>query len=73
MKSGARAYYVVGDSRTKVGEHWFPIPTCKHTEAIAASLGFKTQPVISIDVTTERMMHLKNAITENDVLVFDKI
>jgi len=29
-------------------------------------------PAISIDVTTERMLHLKNAITENEILVFEK-
>jgi hypothetical protein len=24
-------------------------------------------------VTTERMLHLKNAITENEILVFEKV
>ena len=72
MKSGAKAYYVVGDSRTKVGDDWFAIPTCQHTREIAAEVGFKVHPSISIDVTTERMLHLKNAITENDILVLEK-
>jgi len=72
MKPGARAYYVVGDSRTKVGEDWFAISTCQHTQAIAADVGFDVHPAISIDVTTERMLHLKNAITENEILVFEK-
>jgi hypothetical protein len=72
MKPGSRAYYVVGDSRTKVGDDWFAISTCQHTQAIAAEVGFAVQPGISIDVTTERMLHLKNAITENEILVFDK-
>lgn len=73
MKSGALAYYVVGDSRTKVGGHWFAVPTCQHTREIAADIGFKVCPSISIDVTTERMLHLNNAITENDILVFEKL
>lgn len=73
MRSGARAYYVVGDSRTKVGEDWFAISTCKHTQAIAEEVGFQVHPAISIDVTTERMLHLKNAITENEILIFEKV
>ncbi len=72
MKPGARAYYVVGDSRTKVGDEWFAISTCKHTAEIAIDVGFKVHPAISIDVTTERMLHLKNAITENEILIFEK-
>lgn len=72
MKLGAKAYYVVGDSRTKVGDDWFAIPTCQHTRDIAADIGFKVHSSISIDVTTERMLHLKNAITENDILVLEK-
>jgi DNA modification methylase len=73
MKPGSRAYYVVGDSRTKVGDEWFAISTCQHTQAIAAEVGFAVKPAISIDVTTERMLHLKNAITENEILVFEKV
>lgn len=72
MKPGGRAYYVVGDSRTKVGDDWVAILTCQHTQAIAAEVGFAVQPAISIDVTTERMLHLKNAITENEVLILEK-
>lgn len=72
MKQGAKAYYVVGDSRTKVGDDWFAIPTCQHTREIAADVGFNVHPSVSIDVTTERMLHLKNAITENDILVLEK-
>lgn len=72
MKPGARAYYVVGDSRTKVGDDWFAISTCKHIQAIASEVGFEVHPSISIDVTTERMLHLKNAITENEILIFEK-
>lgn len=72
MKPGSLAFYVVGDSRTKVGEDWFAIPTCQHTQAIAADVGFLVHPPVSIDVTTERMLHAKNAITENEILVFQK-
>jgi hypothetical protein len=72
IRPGALAYYVVGDSRTKVGDDWFAIPTCQHVSQIAGSLGFEVLPHIPIDVTTERMLHMKNAITENDILIFKK-
>ncbi|MGR3792769.1 DNA methyltransferase [Vannielia sp. SX4] len=72
MKPGALAYYVVGDSRTKVGDDWFAIPTCLHVAQIAENLGLEVLPHIQIDVTTERMLHMKNAITENDILIFRK-
>ncbi len=72
LKPGALAYYVVGDSQTKVGDEWFAISTCKHTQEIAKQTGFNVRPSISIDVTTERMLHLKNAITKNEILIFEK-
>lgn len=70
MRPGAMAFYVVGDSRTKVGNEWFAIQTCKHVEEIAKSIGLEILPKIEISVTTERMIHMKNAITENDILIF---
>jgi len=73
LKVGARAYYVVGDSRTKVGETWTQIATCDHVSAVAAHIGLKVLTPIEIDVTTERMLHLKNAITKNEVLIFEKV
>lgn len=72
MKQGAFAYYVVGDSRTKIQGEWFAIPTCQHVNQIADELGFEVLPYIPIDVTTERSLHMKNAITENDILIFKK-
>jgi hypothetical protein len=72
LRSGGRAYYVVGDSRTNAGGEWVNIETCRHTEEIAELAGFSLQPSISIDVTREKMLHMKNAITTNKVLVFAK-
>jgi len=72
LKAGAKAYYVVGDSKTKVGDDWFAIETCRHISEIAHSLGFVVHDPIDIDVTTERMMHMKNSITKNQVLIFER-
>lgn len=73
LKVGGRAYYVVGDSRTKVGEAWTQIATCDHISAVASHIGLRVLTPIEIDVTTERMLHLKNAITKNEVLIFEKV
>lgn len=72
LKPGCRAYYVVGDSRTKAGENWTAIETCKNISAIAAFVGFRARTLIDISVTTENYNHIKNAITENAVLEFTK-
>ncbi|NJC40491.1 DNA modification methylase [Brevundimonas alba] len=72
LKAGGKAYYVVGDSKTKLGDDWFAIETCRHISEIADSLGFVIHDPIDIDVTTERMMHMKNSITKNQVLIFER-
>ncbi|MCA3719797.1 DNA methyltransferase [Phenylobacterium sp.] len=72
LKSSGRAYYVVGDSRTNVGGDWYAIETCRHISEIASDVGFSVLAPIDIDVTTERMLHMKNAITTNQVLIFER-
>lgn len=72
LRTGARAYYVVGDSRTKAGDEWTSIETCKSISAIADFVGFEARNLLDISVTTENYNHIKNAITENAVLQFTK-
>lgn len=72
LKSGARAYYVVGDSRTEAGGSWVPIETCRHIAEIAEHVGLRRVTSIDIDVTTESLKHVKNAITRNQVIVLQK-
>jgi hypothetical protein len=72
MKPGSRAFYVVGNSRTNAGGEWVAIETCRNLTAIADSVGLKHAEPIAIDVTTERYQHMKNAITENQVIVLEK-
>lgn len=72
LKSGGKAYYVVGDSRTNAGGQWIPIETCSHITAIAQAAGLHHTDSISIDVTTENYKHIKNAITKNEVIALEK-
>ena len=67
-----RAFYVVGNSRTRAGERWVVIDTCRHLTEIGIMAGFRHVESISIDVTTENRMHVRNAITKNSILVFEK-
>jgi DNA modification methylase len=72
LKPGAKAFYVVGDSRTNAGGEWVPIETCKHIASIGQMIGLKLNGTLSIDVTTENYKHIKNAITENQIIIFEK-
>ena len=72
LKPGAKAYYVVGDSRTKAGESWVKIETCKNIGLIGEMVGLRHVENINIDVTTENYKHMKNAITKNQIIVFEK-
>jgi DNA modification methylase len=71
-KSGAQAMVVIGDNRTELGGSYLRIPTTDLVQDIAVSIGFQTMERIDISVTTENMLHQKNAITANVVLRFLK-
>jgi len=73
MKSGAKAFYIVGDSRTKAGANWVAIETCRHITDIGEMLGLRNIENLSIDVTTENYKHIKNAITSNQIIIFEKV
>ena len=68
LKPGGQAMIIIGDSRMNVGGDDLRIPTTELVEDVAASLGFKLVDRINISVTTEGMVHQKNAITKNVVL-----
>ena len=72
LAPGRRAYYVVGNGRTKAGERWVVIDTCRHLAEIGRMAGLRYVESIGVDVTTENRMHIRNAITRNDILVFEK-
>ena len=72
LRSGAKAFYVVGDSKTKVGGEWFPIRTTEWLMHIGERNGLRASKLLDISVTTENLKHIRHAITENAVLVFEK-
>ncbi len=59
---------VIGDNRTEIGGSSLRIPTTDLVEDIAEAAGFERMERVDISVTTENMLHQKNAITENVVL-----
>ena len=61
LKPGAKAFYVVGDSRTKAGGTWVAIQTCESLTSIGEMVGLRHIEDIDIDVTTENYKHIKNA------------
>lgn len=72
LKVGGMAFYVVGDSRTYSGNQWIRIETCKSVVSIGQMVGLRFVDRINIDVTTENYKHIKNAITKNQIIVFEK-
>ncbi len=67
-KAGAEVMTVIGDNRTVLAGKLLRIPTTDLVEEVAVAAGFERQERIDIAVTTENMLHQKNAITENVVL-----
>ena len=72
LAPGRRAFYVVGNGRTRAGERWVVIDTCHHLSEIGTMAGLRHVESIAVDVTTENRMHVRNAITKNSILVFEK-
>ena len=72
LAPGRRAFYVVGNGRTRAGEEWVVIDTCRHLTEIGIMAGLRHAESVDINVTTENRMHIRNAITRNSILVFEK-
>ena len=72
LRPSGKAFYVVGDSRTKAGESWATIETTEHIARIGERTGLCQTERIDVDVTTENLRHIKNAITKNQIIVFEK-
>lgn len=72
LKPGSTAFYVVGDSRTNAGGAWVAIETCEHIGSIGQMIGLKLGGTLPIDVTIENYKHIRNAITKNRIVRFEK-
>ena len=67
-RRGAELMIVIGDNRTELGGVQLGIPSTDLVDDIAQEQGFHALERIDISVTTENMLHQKNAITKNVVL-----
>ncbi len=70
LRPGGEAMIVIGDNRTCVDGDYERIATTDFVRDIAVGCGLELLERIDISVTTENLVHLKNAITENVVLRF---
>jgi len=68
LRSGGEAMIVIGDNRMRVENDYERIPTTDYVQDIAVACGMEMVERIDISVTTENLVHIKNAITENVVL-----
>lgn len=72
LSPGAKAFYVVGDSRTNAGGKWVKISTCTNIAKIAEFVGLHHTDTIDINVTTENYKHMKNSITRNQIIILER-
>jgi len=72
-RTGADVFVVIGDSRMTIDDKELRIPTTDFLEEIGRANGFEPVERIDISVTTENLVHIKNAITENAVLRMRKL
>lgn len=70
LKPGAEAFVVMGDNATSAGPDVIAIPTTHLVSDVAVGVGMELVESIPITVTTENMVHVKNAIRKNVVLRF---
>ena len=68
MRPGAEAMIVIGDNRMRLEADYERIPTTDLVQDIAVARGFSLVERIDISVTTENLVHIRNAITKNVVL-----
>jgi len=72
LRVGGSAFFVIGDTTTVAGDEPIAIKSGKVLQEFALSVGWEVKDVIPITVTTENRLHIKNSVTENDILWFVK-
>ena len=68
LRPGGEAMIVIGDNRMEIGGLFERIPTTDFVASLGVAVGFSLTEEFEISVTTENLVHLKNAITHNKVL-----
>lgn len=72
LKPNGQAMIVIGDNRISIDDEEMRIPTTDWLLEVGKSKGFQLIEKIDISVTTENLVHIKNAIKENVVLWLGK-
>ena len=72
LRPGGDAMIVIGDNQMRIENDYERIPTTDFMQEIAVDCGLELLERIDISVTTENLVHIKNAITENVVLWLHK-
>lgn len=70
LRRGGEAMIVIGDNRMEIEGAYQRIPTTDFVATLGRSVGFSLTEQFEISVTTENLVHLRNAITHNRVLRF---
>lgn len=73
VRNGGRAFVVLGDSTTELGNGTeLTIRTTDHLAAVAEQVGWHIEDEVPITVTTEDLAHSRNAITRNSILILER-
>ncbi len=72
VKTGGYICIVIGDTKTTTGTEEVVIRTTEVLRETGRYLGWSLIRDIPISVTVEQYVHMKNSITENNILVFQK-
>lgn len=73
VRPGGKAFIVLGDSTTQLGNgEEVCIKTTKHLAALSEQVGWRVIDAWPITVTVEDFAHVRNAITENKILVLTR-
>jgi SAM-dependent methyltransferase len=72
LREGASAFFVIGDNKTVAGGKEIRVESGLVLQEIGLSLGWSRVDAIPITVTTENRLHVKNSITQNKIVWFQK-
>jgi hypothetical protein len=73
IRPGGRAFVVIGDSTTQLGDgEILGIKTTDHLAALSEQVGWRLVDAWPITVTVEDSAHVRHAITENKILVLQR-
>jgi site-specific DNA-methyltransferase (cytosine-N4-specific) len=69
LKKNKLAFFVIGNNKTTAGQENITIPTDNFISLIAESNNFKLVEKINIDVQPSHMIHSKNSINSESILI----